>query len=76
MSARGVRGYVQNVLVPELAVGLIREDMGLIVEEARQAMRDSAALGDLLNEGVEDVVVWNRETMSNDGCIFISLRVS
>jgi hypothetical protein len=61
VAARGVTGYVQNVLVPELAVKLIAEDMGLEVEEARQVMRDSAGLGDLLNEEVEDVVVWNPE---------------
>ena len=61
VAARGVPGYVQSVLVPELAVRLISEDMKCGVEEARQIMRDSAGLGDLLNEEVEDVVVWNGE---------------
>jgi hypothetical protein len=45
-------------LVPELAVRLIGEDMAIVVEGARQVMRDSAGL---LNEEVEDVVVWNGE---------------
>jgi len=58
VAARGVTGYVQNVLVPELAVRLICEDMSLEVEEARQVMRESVGLGDLLNEEVEDVVTW------------------
>jgi hypothetical protein len=58
VSSRGVTSYVQNVLVPELAVKLICEDMSLGVEEARQVMRESVALGDLLNEEVEDVVTW------------------
>jgi len=58
VASRGVTSYVQNVLVPELAVKLICEDMNLGVEEARQVMRESAGLGDLLNEEVEDVVTW------------------
>lgn len=58
VAARGVTGYVQTVLVPELAVRLIREDMGVGVEDARQVMRESVGIGDLLNEEVEDVVTW------------------
>ena len=58
VAARGVTGYVQNVLVPELAVRLICEDMGLGAEESRQIMRESISLGDLLNEEVEDVITW------------------
>ena len=58
VAARGVTGYIQIVLVPELAVRLICEDMNLGVEEARQVMRESVGLGDLLNEEVEDVVIW------------------
>lgn len=58
VAARGVTSYVQTVLVPELAVRLICEDMGLAVEEARQVMRESVGIGDLLNEEVEDVVTW------------------
>ena len=56
VAARGVAGYVQSVLVPELAVRLISEDMKCGVQEARQIMKDSAGLGDLLNEEVGDVV--------------------
>jgi hypothetical protein len=57
VSARGVTGYVQMVLVPELAVRLIAEDMSVGVDEARQIMKDSVGFGDLLNEEIEDVVV-------------------
>jgi hypothetical protein len=66
VAARGVVGYVQNVLLLELAVRLISEDMECGVEEARQVMRDSAGLGDLLNEEVEDVVVWNGEDQKSE----------
>jgi hypothetical protein len=58
VATRGVTGYVQNVLVPELTVRLICEDLRLEPDEARQVMRDSVGLGDLLNEEVEDVVTW------------------
>jgi len=58
VAARGVTGYVQTVLVLELAVRLIREDMGVGVEDARQIMRESVGIGDLLSEEVGDVVVW------------------
>lgn len=61
VAARGVTGYVHNVLVPEMAVRLIGEDMAVGVEEARQILKDSASIGDLLSEEVEDVVIWNGE---------------
>ena len=57
VSARGVTGYVQMVLVPELAVRLIAEDMSVGVDEARRIMKESVGFGDLLNEEIEDVVV-------------------
>lgn len=56
VSAQGVAGYVQAVLVPELAVLLIKEDMGTDIENARAIMKESIALGDLVNEETEDVV--------------------
>lgn len=51
ISARGHTGYVQSVLVPELGVRLIKEDMGIADDgEAREVMRESRALGIILND--------------------------
>lgn len=51
ISARGHTGYVQSVLVPELGVRLIKEDMGIADdEEARAVMRESRAVGVILND--------------------------
>jgi hypothetical protein len=57
VAARGVIGYVQAVLVPELATRLIGEDMGVSTEQARKIMSESVGLGDLLNDELQDVVV-------------------
>ncbi|KAI9812456.1 MAG: hypothetical protein M1827_004687 [Pycnora praestabilis] len=54
ISSGGVSGYVQVVLVPELAVMLVKEDMRLDDEEARAVLRDSIDVGDLLNEEEND----------------------
>lgn len=54
--ATGVAGYVQAVLVPELAVLLIREDLGVGVEKAREVLMESAEMGDLLNPQDEETV--------------------
>lgn len=69
VSARGVTGYVQAVLVPELAVRLIGEDLGIGVEETRRVMDDSVALGDLLNDELDEVVVM-RDEHYEDGSTF------
>lgn len=50
ISARGYTGFVQSVLVPELAVKLIQEDMSLGANEAREVMRESRAAGEILND--------------------------
>lgn len=50
ISARGYTGYVQSVLVPELTVKLIQEDMDVGQEEARSIMKESCALGEILND--------------------------
>lgn len=51
ISARGHTGYVQSVLVPELGVRLIKEDMGIADDgEARAVMRESRAVGVILND--------------------------
>lgn len=56
VSARGYTGYLQSVLVPELAVQLIMEDMHLGEEEARKILVESSAVGELLNDEIADVV--------------------
>lgn len=56
VSARGYTGYVQIVLVPELAVRLIMEDMGVTEVDAREIMHDSIEVGELLYEDVGDVI--------------------
>ncbi|ORY66265.1 RTC4-like domain-containing protein [Pseudomassariella vexata] len=57
VSARGYTGYVQAVLVPELAIRLIMEDMKVGEEDARVILRDTVELGDFLHEEARDVVV-------------------
>lgn len=61
MKATGVSGFVQGVLVPELTVMLVKEDMGVNDEHAREIMGESMGIGDLLNEQPDDVVKWNSE---------------
>lgn len=52
----GVAGYAQCVLVPELAMRLVKQDMGVDDEGARQIMRDSMHIGQRLNPEANDVV--------------------
>ena len=49
MSAQGAMAYVQEVLVPELATLLIKEDMNVHPGEARRIMAESTEVGDLLH---------------------------
>ncbi|KAI1775611.1 hypothetical protein F4818DRAFT_414348 [Hypoxylon cercidicola] len=56
VSARGYTGYVQTVLVPELAVRLIMEDMSVAEADAQKIMHDSIEVGELLYEDVGDVI--------------------
>ena len=56
VQAAGVAGYAQSVLVPELAAQLVKEDMGVSDEVARQILRDSIDLGEKLNPAVDDYV--------------------
>ncbi|KAI8959577.1 RTC4-like domain-containing protein [Daldinia sp. FL1419] len=56
VSARGYTGYVQTVLVPELAVRLIMEDMDVAEEDARNVMLESIEVGELLYEDAGDVI--------------------
>ncbi|KAI1333459.1 RTC4-like domain-containing protein [Xylariaceae sp. FL0016] len=57
ISARGYTNYVQAVLIPELAVRLIMEDMGVTIEVARSILRESVEVGELLYEDTGDVIV-------------------
>ena len=45
----GVSGYVQSVMVPELAVALVMEDCHVEAKEARQILLESADVGEALN---------------------------
>lgn len=56
VSARGYTGYVQAVLVPELAVRLIMEDMSVAEEDAQKIMQDSIEVGELLHEDAGDII--------------------
>lgn len=56
VSSNSVSRYVQAVLAPEMAVMLVKEDMGLDDEGARALLKESAALGNLLNEEEDDTI--------------------
>ena len=68
MRAAGISNYIQSVLVPELAIMLIKDDMKLGCEDdekARAIMKESAEAGDLMNPQDEDNV--KRETDEDFG---------
>lgn len=50
MASRGVSSYVQSVLVPELATLLVMDDMLVDDEAAREILRQSVNLGELLSD--------------------------
>lgn len=57
MRSAGVSNYVRSVLVPELAMMLIKDDMGIAHdadERAKVIMNESAEMGDLTNPQDED----------------------
>jgi len=54
--AGGVSGFVQAVLVPEVAVALVKEDMGVDEKRAREILKESLELGELLNEEAHEEV--------------------
>ncbi|KAL2155100.1 hypothetical protein VTH82DRAFT_3776 [Thermothelomyces myriococcoides] len=66
VSARGYTAYLQAVLVPELAVRLIMEDLGVDEEEARKVLAESSAVGELLNDEIADVVLEDDEDDDDD----------
>jgi hypothetical protein len=57
MAARGVTGFVQSVLVPEVTILLIMDDMNIMIDEARNVLKESMGMGELVNEEIRDVVV-------------------
>jgi hypothetical protein len=52
MRTIGIGHYVITVLVPELAVMLVKEDMKVCDESARQILQESGRLGEVLHEDV------------------------
>jgi RTC4-like domain len=50
--ATGVSDFVITVLVPELAVMLVKEDMKVCDKTARQVLQESASLGETLHEDI------------------------
>lgn len=56
ISAAGVSGFVQAVLVPELVVMLVKDDMHVDEEQARVILEDSTEIGHLLNEEEDEAI--------------------
>ena len=54
--AGGVSGFVQAVLVPEVAVALVQEDMKVSTKVARRLLAESLEVGELLNEEADEKV--------------------
>lgn len=52
----GVSGYVHAILVPEMALGLIMEDMHCDREKARVILADSADIGEMFNAEEDEKV--------------------
>ena len=47
---------MQAVLVPELAVLLVMDDLKVGQEKAREVVRDSISIGNLLNEEEDEII--------------------
>ncbi|KAF2088108.1 hypothetical protein K490DRAFT_56126 [Saccharata proteae CBS 121410] len=54
IGTKGVSGYIQVVLVPELATLLVMEDMEAEEGRAREVLEESVEYGDLLHKAIED----------------------
>lgn len=52
----GVSGYVHAILVPEMALGLIMEDMNCDRDKAEMILTDSADIGELFNAEEDEKV--------------------
>ncbi|KAK4147905.1 RTC4-like domain-containing protein [Dichotomopilus funicola] len=64
VSARGHMTYLQTVLVAELAVRLIMEDMGVGERKARDILKESVEIGELVNDEIPDVVTHSDDESS------------
>ncbi|KAL9576926.1 MAG: hypothetical protein Q9212_006714 [Teloschistes hypoglaucus] len=62
VSTGGVAGFVQAVLAPELAVMVVKGDMKVDDEQAREILRESSEIGNLLNEEEDEVIKDEQET--------------
>lgn len=56
IAARGPTAFVESVVVPEVTVLLIKEDMKVDEDAAREILQESREIGDLVNEEIKDVV--------------------
>ncbi|OKL59531.1 hypothetical protein UA08_05425 [Talaromyces atroroseus] len=56
LKTAGPTTYAQAVLVPELAVLLIKEDMKVDSQDAREILRDSTDIGNRLNAAEDDQI--------------------
>lgn len=52
----GVSGYLQSVLVPEMALALVMEDADCDADEAKRIIEESSDIGEALNEAEEEKV--------------------
>ena len=50
----GIALYVQEVLVPEMTMLLVKEDIGVNKVEARSISEESTEIGEILNEGEDN----------------------
>ena len=66
IAARGPTAFVQSVCVLEVATRLVEEDMGVDAERARELLKESAGLGELVNEEEREVVVEREESDEED----------
>jgi len=66
IAARGPTSFVQSVIVPEIATLLVTEDLDVGEEEARGILKDSADIGDLVNEEIREVVVRRLENSEDE----------
>jgi RTC4-like domain len=66
LKTAGPTTYAQAVLVPELAVLLIKEDMNVDSQDARQILRDSTDIGNRLNAAENDQIHTVEDDSDND----------
>ena len=52
----GFATFIQSVLVPELTIWMTMDDKGVSEKKAKELVQESGALGEVVNEEVEDTV--------------------